>query len=439
MPIRYVEQMYLPFIFLTVILLFLCDATNTVLKDDPFLRHLWPHAPSDLAQREHSYELVQHQDHVSRRRSSAECTARSAELRRRIAALKCDQEFLKTVTNSCVSLVLPQLEEDVADCGTDRNGTFCGVYTVNRDQLDFAKDINRHCFSPHSQNCTATCRSTLEKFSERFGCCVSDIEGENARVLAPQLWQDCNVERPEPCANTPKGLSLTSANMSCTLECGRTRHHAAFCKILSRRAINIYKDCGDNESTLRVTQNCGFNDKGRLCAGLGGATLPSLTLLNFDDEFDNEFMVKVYNDCIHFLANGTCTSTCQETLRKILSEYGCCFNNLNTSVFTFSGVRANFSLKDLITSNSLWFACSIEPPGLCSLPENTSIYDSLSNDCGGCSLDEEENEVVFDHGEERRNGANTVIIASGVSAAFILLVAAVILTVATLTFCCYKK
>ena len=259
-------------------------------------------------------------------------------------------------------------------------------------------------------------------------------------MLAPQLWQDCNVERPEPCANTPEGLPLTSANMSCTFECGTTRHYAAFCKLLSRKAINIYQDCGDNESALRVTQNCGFNDRGRFCAGLGGATLPSLVILHFGDEFNNEFMLEVHNDCIHFLANGTCTSTCHNTLQKILTEYGCCFNNLNTSVFTFSQVRADFSLKDLITSNALWSACSIEPPGLCSLPEDTSVYDSLSTHCGGCSLDEEENKVVvFDRGEESKDGANTAIIAGGVSAAFILLVVAVILIVTTLTFCCYKK
>ena len=381
------------------------------------------------------------QNHTILRREE-QCTPDSDVLAGRIAALRCDSEFSRAIGETECTLPRVQFaEDDFRNCGSDRNGTFCVQHDIaDIDPSDLAQDINDECFDTHSRNCTSGCRETLREFSKRFGCCVhSDrvIVDRLIRVLTPQLWQDCGVERPEPCDNSPASPPVLNTGITCTIRCSYTQYNAIYCKHLARKAIDIYNECGDDENAMQVAQECGFSDRGMFCAGLGAvgfravslftSSLGSIsTLRDPSDELNNEFVFQVYNKCIQFFAHGTCPSECRDTLQEIRNEYGCCFNNLNTTAFDFSSFENEDSPQSLVTGYDLWSACDVETPGFCSLSSNSSVYDALMH-CSLCPVEESSG--------DNRSSDNIKAIVGGVLGAVIFLVA---VSVPTIVCLCYR-
>ena len=366
-----------------------------------------------------------------------QCTPDSDELDGRIAALRCDADFYRAIRET--GCALPRLlfaDNDFRDCGSDSNGTFCAQHdTADTDPSDLARDINDECFEPPSQNCSSSCRETLEEFSERFGCCVHServISDRYIRVLTPQLWQDCGVERPEPCDNSPASPPVVDANITCTVSCSYTQYNAIYCKHLARKAIDIYNECGDDENAMQVAQECGFSDRGMFCAGLGQIGFLAVLGDPNDDELSNEFVLQVYNKCLQFFANGTCPSECRDTLQEIRNKYGCCFNNINKTAFDFALFNDEDDPQGLVTGYDLWSACGVETPGLCSLPDDVSVYDDLMH----CSLCPVELEVISTGDKSDESNDHTKAIVGGVLGAIIFLVA---LSIPILIFCYFFK
>lgn len=375
-----------------------------------------------------------HQNRMILRRTSpgeTECTPGSDELAARIAALQCDPDFSRAIRE--IDCLLPSLLfTDFRNCGSDMNGTFCVQHDmVDPDPSDLAQDINRECFNPPSQNCTSDCREILKEFAKRFGCCGHSLVDDDRfiRVLTPQLWQDCGVERPEPCDNAPRGPPVPDVNISCTATCSFTQYNAIFCKYLARKAIDIYTECGDDENAQQIAQECGFSNSGMLCAGRSRSGF-LVVLRNPSDELNNELVFQVYSKCIQVFSNGTCPSECHDTLQEIRNEYGCCFNNLNTTKFDFSIFENEDGLQSLVTGNDLWSSCGVETPGFCSLPSDLSVYDDIMH-CSVCSVEE----VTKD--DEGRNSDNLKVIVGGALGVVIFLVAVSIPIIAF--FCCYRK
>ena len=374
-----------------------------------------------------------HQNHTILRRTTRgkQCTPDSDELERRLAVLRCDPEFSRAIGET--GCALPRLlfaELDFRNCGSDRNGTFCVQHDIaDIEPFDLAQGINDECFDTHSRNCTSGCRETLREFSKRFGCCVHSydmIVFRSIRALTPQLWQDCGVERPEPCDNSPASPPVLNTGITCTISCSFTQYNAIYCKHLARKAIDIYNECGDDENAMQVAQECGFSDRGMFCAGLGKVRFLTVSLGSIgilrdpSDELNNEFVFQVYNKCLQFFANGTCPSECRDTLLEIRNEYGCCFNNLNTTAFDFSSFENEDSPKSLVTGYDLWSACDVETPGFCSLSSDSSVYDALMH-CSLCPVEESSSD-------------NTKAIVGGVLGAVIFLVA---VSVPTIVCLCY--
>lgn len=321
-----------------------------------------------------------HPSHAILRQTSSDKQCYWDELGERIDALRCDPDFSRAIRQTKCLLTTRRFTG--RDCGRNKNGTLCAQYC----EFNLARDIHRMCFDPPTQSCSSNCREALEQFSERFGCCVhSDfvIDDRFIGVLTPQLWQDCGVERPEPCDDAPRGPAMPDKNISCTLGCSFTQYNAMYCKHLAKKEIDIYSECSDDGMALQIAQECGFSKRGRFCAGLGQVFL-SVLLHIPNNELNNEFVFRVYSKCIQVFSNGTCPRECRDTLQEIRNKYGCCFNNLNATAFNFG---YEDGLQSLVTRSELWSACGVETPGFCSLPDDVSVYDDLMY-CSPCPIQE---------------------------------------------------
>lgn len=362
------------------------------------------------------------------------CTPDSTELDQRIAALRCDANYVRAVNEaegiecSLLSGVLFAFNQLFADCGVDRRGTFCVEHeNADKDPGIIARDVIRECFED-PRNCSNKCKMMLENFSERFGCCVhsNDVtrSSELIRALTPQLWDNCGVALPNPCENAPV-VTQTNGNLSCSYTCSLNQFHALYCKYQAKKAMEIYRECGDEQSALGVAQSCGFNHKGEFCATVGNRHSIFFIYRNPRDELDDEYFLDVYSKCIEFSSTGICPTECREALLEAKQNFGCCFNNLNTTAFNrnklFSVSRDG--LRNFVTSYNLWSACVVEPPGLCEFPADTSVYDKLTQ-CGVCDLHDDA-------------AGDFPLLAVAVSAVGVLLLLTA--SIPVIVFCCCRK
>ena len=317
------------------------------------------------------------------------CSPNSAELSRRLSVIRCDADYIRAVQEAkgreCdlfglrfISIFLFQNQFD--DCGTDRNGTLCTLHSPfmrgrrQPDMQDLARDILEECFEELSlDNCSSECRRALEEFSARFDCCIHSTSittsDDYAVVLAPNLWSSCGVERPEPCADTPRSPESRDG-VTCSYLCAVTQYLALDCKYRVSKQVQAYRECGDDENALENEQRCGFNDKGEFCA-----------IINTHTYRNSSFLLSIYNKCYRFFTNnGTCLKECQEALVEFKDLYGCCVNNFNETDPFFDG-----DIGVLVTRGDLWTACDIESPGFCSFPSDPSLYDKLI-ECDVCNV-----------------------------------------------------
>ena len=324
--------------------------------------------------------------------NTSSCSPGSDELIRRLFANQCNAEFIRAVQEAegrdCdLFWLLNQIE----DCGTDRNGTLCILHSPfmrgqrQPDMRDLARDILEKCFQELSlDNCNSECRRALEEFSARFDCCIHSTPITTSEdyvvVLAPKLWSSCGVERPEPCADTPRVRSPESRDgVTCSYLCAVTQYLALDCKYRVSKQVQAYRECGDDENryALENERRCGFNDRGQFCA------------INTHTDQNNYFL-SIYNRCYRFFTNnGTCLKECQEALVEFKDLYGCCMNNFNKTIYPPEFIsQINRFIGVLVTRGDLWTACDVESPGYCSFPSDPSLYDKLIV-CDVCNVNAE--------------------------------------------------
>ena len=308
---------------------------------------------------------------VVRRQS---CDPLSPEQNRREAAVRCDPDYIAAVTESgLLSCGVPLFfVADSSRCGTDR-GTLCALYSTDASGslTDSAEDIERLCFEDSSlaetlQNCSAQCRGALEALAVNFGCCVrsetSITRSELAKTLTPLLWSQCGVTRPGPCEDAPSlPTDLNPSDPSCSFACIFSQSTALECWHIGSKLLQVYEDCGDENSANELRQRCGFNHKNRSC----GASLDTLSI-------GNDPIFSIYDKCYRFLSTGQCPTECRDALEELRDTYGCCVNNFNTT-----SENRQEEIGPVVTSYGLWSACGVESPGFCSLPTSISAYDDL--------------------------------------------------------------
>ena len=311
--------------------------------------------------------------HIIQRQS---CDPNSAEKDRRVAAAKCDADYVTAVVSLSCNLPFTSLG-DIRRCGTDR-GTLCALYdpsldtTGTQDIEQHAREIERFCFKDNTisetlTNCSSGCRETLETFASEFGCCIHTeprIVEAFSNTLTPLLWSQCGVTRPEPCEDAP---NIPADDSSCSFFCGFSQYIGLECQHIGDKLLQIYEECGDTVSANELRQRCGFNARGRFCG-----IIPDFTASLTDTIFP------VYNKCYNFLSSGQCATACKEALEDLKETYGCCVNNLNST-----DQSRQREIGVFVTSYELWSACGVESPGFCSLPADVSVYDDLIQ-CNTC-------------------------------------------------------
>ena len=305
------------------------------------------------------------------------CGPNSDEQRRRVAVARCDADYISAVADSglvtCNNPFIFSTIQDIMRCGSDR-GTLCALHdpfsATGEDILDRVRDAERLCFEVNSlgdtlANCSNECRAALQVIADDYGCCVhSETEitrGSLAKVLTPLLWSQCSVQRPEPCDDAPFTLPTTQ-QQSCSFLCTLYKNVFLECKHIGNRLLDIYEECGDVESANEIRQRCGLNEMGQFC----GTSV---------EELNN-----VYDTCYRYMSVGVCTRECGDALKGLKNRFGCCLNAANTT--TSDGFRTE-EIEGFVTDPALWYACAVDTPPFCSIPDDTSVYDKFIN-CDTC-------------------------------------------------------
>ena len=328
---------------------------------------------------------------VAKRQTDSELCTDPVALERRLASQRCDPSYVaelqEALGKGCdlfgLRFLFGSLEDQLRRCGRDESGTFCAFHNPSLDQDvegiktidDMTDEVHRRCLEDQSlsetlKNCSTDCRSALEEFSSRFGCCIHvgglsfNDHDESRRIFTPLLWSRCGVTRPDPCPNAPT-LPGSQADVTCSLQCALTQAFAIECKHIDRTHFQILEGCGagNNLTSLQIRQRCGFNSKGDYCG-----------LLTFN--FPREYTFSVYSKCYHFYTSNQCSMECKSALEEMVDIYGCCLNAMNTT-------SIEDDIQHFVTRYDLWTACDVETPGFCSFPADLSVYDDL-RDCDTC-------------------------------------------------------
>ena len=371
----------------------------------------------------------------SERQTALSCE--NHELRQQLAQIQCDADYLNELraldSAECSYPITFRfaLERGFPECGRDNKGILCGVHASADLSLgEVANNVHTDCLAGGGNtNCSNRCRTGLQDFADRFDCCIHslvDPSSQQRKVLTPQLWEDCGVTRPEPCGNAPPELPPLNSDVSCDYACTFRQSLALFCKHQVEEVIRVYQDCGDEEEATRTAQMCSFNDRGDLCGVLESNTIFSL-FFNTALRDLSDTLRDIYNKCIPLLtAENKCPSECREALSQAKETFGCCLNNLNSTLFTPFFRETETDINRFSTSYDLWSSCVVEPPAPCELPSDTAMYDSVSQ-CGVCTV----------KSTASSDGTLALAVGLGVSGLVVLLV--LIALVPLIIYCCYRK
>ena len=252
-----------------------------------------------------------------------------------------------------------------SECARSESGDFC-VTAFNKFDLVETVQMNleRSCSAVVASNfCPSTCRSLLEDFRSRLGCCINTyINGTDGPILyqpyvSYRLWNLCGV--PLPAADCENGLTLNAPadTQTCTSE---ERFNSLYQQYLCLPSVGqpyINALLRDSRCRHRQLQNyltaqmlvdyCSVNADGVSCwsySGSGGT----------GNVIDVDSLNSV---CIS--SNISCSSACRSGINEARTAVGCCVNVHNTSI---SGTD-NPSL-----SYSVWRSCGVESPGFCESP-----------------------------------------------------------------------
>ena len=300
---------------------------------------------------------------IVRKQSENTCSPYSNEYNRRMSALQCNEEYIRAVREekACDYRFLYSASArydplNFYDCGTNRNGTLCAEINDAGGVYGYYSQAFYECFrsSPSTGNCESECKIALSQLVAQVGCCIhasdnllSDI------ILTPSLWETCDIDRPQPCADTPQPITTPA---ECSYECSLRQYYYSYCRSLSNEVKKINMECGvDPQSGLH---NCRF-DKGNYCYLM--------------DIFNNpdSYFATVYDKCFTFFAENVatkrvCTSECKGAVQEVKDRYGCCveyYNNSNT-----------YDVGGQVMRSDLWVACGIDTLENCELGSAPDDY-----------------------------------------------------------------
>ena len=220
-------------------------------------------------------------------------------------------------------------------------------------------NINRNCLGVLASNsCPSACRTLLEDFRSRLGCCINAHINDSrypssSASVDYRVWNLCNVPFPAAdCENGPV-VNLPDNVQECTDEehfnrwytqnlCLAERGQPLIDALINSRCNQTFFPTAEY-----IVNLCSMDANGVTC-GLtySPSTGPDLDELN--------------SACA--TSNVSCTTNCRNNITDAKKLRGCCVNWVNTS--THVPVPALFY--------SIWKSCEVETPGFCESPLSLS-------------------------------------------------------------------
>ena len=243
-------------------------------------------------------------------------------------------------------------------CARSENGELCGTATL-RFVSDETESANAATCAGAvtSGSCPSGCRSFLQSWRSKFGCCINTYVNTTDNPLYQlyreyvdyRLWNLCNVDI--PAADCGNGLPLNPpANaQTCTSQQFFSRFIDYKCMasvgqpfvdaVLQNRRCYLY--------ARLMMDGCASNANGQFCAeAIGLDLLESVTT--------DSLLVSLTSNCF---STSSCSSSCRNAITNVDNAYGCCVNIYNNSAI-------GLQLPSL--SYSVWNSCGIDSPGFCT-------------------------------------------------------------------------
>ena len=302
---------------------------------------------------------------IVRKQSEDTCSPYSDEYDRRIAVLECNAEHIRAVREeigkaTCVSYLYELRQHPFYDCGTNHNRTFCAEFNRNGDR--YYSNVFYQCFisssPPSADNCEIGCKLALQQLADQIGCCIHASRNDFSDIiLTPSLWENCDIRRPQPCADTPQPIKAPDdVTQQCSFECALRQYKYLYCKSLSKELEKINKECGIDFT--KTFETCGF-DKGNYC----------YLMAIFDDP--DSYFATVYDKCYTFFAenvatNRVCSGECKGAVQELKDRYGCCMGYYNNSDIN--------TIREQVMISDLWVACGIDTLENCELGSAPDDY-----------------------------------------------------------------
>ena len=265
-------------------------------------------------------------------------------------------------------------------CARSEKGEFCSSAFTLFDLGGIGqRNIEGNCSEVIQTNsCPSTCRTSLETFKSKLGCCINTyvngtirgtirirISSESAVDYRDyRVWQLCGVTLPAADCGNSLDINPPATVDSCSpRETFERRYTQNFC-LLSRGQpyVNALLDerCSQTELSHfaeTVVNLCSMNADGFPCGLLDN-------IRNYGYRVD----ININRlDSICAGSNVTCTPECRDTLRNATINHGCCVNYFNTT-----------SARPLSLSYDVWRSCGVESPGFCE--STLSLNAAMPND-----------------------------------------------------------
>ena len=319
---------------------------------------------------------------IVRKQSENTCSTYSDEYYRRIAVLQCNADYIRAVREeigkstcdsfdyeikkqtTCDSFHCELRQQSFYDCGTNHNGTFCAEFNAANGNISrYYSDFFDQCFfsssgPPSADNCEIGCKLALQQLVNQIGCCIHASNYDRSDIiLTPSLWESCDIQRPQPCSDTPQPIKAPDdVTLQCSPECLLRQSRYLYCKSLGKELETINREC--DISPRDTFGTCGF-DKGNYC--------------NLVDILDDpaSYFATVYDKCYTFFAENVttdrvCSGECKGAVQEVKDRYGCCVEYYNISDITDASGQ--------VMRSDLWVACGIDTLENCELGSAPDDY-----------------------------------------------------------------
>jgi hypothetical protein len=242
------------------------------------------------------------------------------------------------------------------ECAINERGQYClsalTLFNVNDIGL---MNIEGNCSEVlTSGSCSTACRTVLEDFRSRLGCCINMVINNTLTVSSTaasvdyRVWNTCNVPLPAAdCGKNPVTVNPPGNVQQCTDEQYFSMKYTHNLCLPERGqpfvdAIVLDSRCSETiffASAEYATALCSMDESGRLC----GLILPLST---------SGPLETLNSACA--TSNVSCTSNCRDGINNAKTLRGCCINAVNSS-----------TTMPQALSYGVWKSCGVESPGFC--------------------------------------------------------------------------